>query len=491
MSDEESTAHALRIEGFDGQFVSEFALEVTQGVDAPLTFTVSGSQPSRLYLGKSSRCDLRLSDPLVSRRHVALEPEGGYLRVTDLESLNGTFVNGLRVGDARLVGGETLRIGDTSINVTKTSTKREPLRTLANRFGRVVGASPEMRRIFPLCERFAKSDVPIIIEGETGTGKELLAEAIHEASARSKGPFIVFDCAAISPHLTEAALFGHERGAVPGTASAGRGVFEQANGGTLLFDEVGDLDLVLQAKVLRALERSEIQRIGSTTGTRIDVRVLCVTRRDLEREIQAGRFRDDLLYRLAASRIELPPLRRRTGDIAVLVHHFWQALRGPRAELTPDVIARFESYSWPGNVRELYNAIAQRIASGSFTPLVERISEAVPAALPSGLERLRASDSSGALPAPPRRPSESLASVANLDRPSEPAPVENPPTDVINRVMRDSVPFITARALVLNDFERRYCEWVLEKNGGNVTKAAASSGIARRYFYVLKNRSKG
>jgi DNA-binding NtrC family response regulator len=457
MVDEDSTALSRRPDALDGPVVSQFILEVTEGGDISRSFTIDGTQPTRLYLGKSTACEIRLSDPRVSRRHAAFEPDGVYLRLTDLESLNGTFVNGVRACDVRLEGGETVRVGSSAIKVTKAGTKVSPPATLANRFGRVFGASPEMRRLFPLCERLAKSDVPVIIEGETGTGKELLAESIHEASARAKGPFVVFDCTAVPPNLVESALFGHEKGAFTGAVSARRGVFEQADGGTLLIDEIGDLEIGLQAKLLRALERAEIQRVGGTGWTRVDVRILCATRRDLEREIQAGRFRDDLFYRLAVARLERPPLRRRAGDVAMLVHHFWQALRGPRAELTSDVVARFESYAWPGNVRELHNAIAHRIALGDL----------------ADIESIRRSGPSVAAQA-----AGEVASSATVG-------------DVVGRVIRDGVPFITARSLVLADFERRYCEWVLERNGGNATKAAASSGIARRYFYVLKNRSRG
>ncbi len=346
--------------------------------------------------------------------------------MTDLESTNGTFVNGARICGALLEGGETVRAGATVLRVVKQSSGHEPAATLSNRFGRVFGASHEMRRLFPLCERLAKSDVPVIIEGETGTGKELLAESIHEASARAKGPFVVFDCTAVPPNLVESALFGHEKGSFTGALSARRGVFEQADGGTLLIDEIGDLDLALQAKLLRALERSEIQRVGGSGWTRVDVRILCATRRDLEREIQARRFRDDLFYRLAVARVELPPLRRRTGDISLLVHHFWQALRGPASELTPEVVDRFEAYSWPGNVRELHNAIAHRIALGDLAD-VESIRRSTPSS------ELGASES-----------------------PPNPAAA-----DVVAKVIADSLPFSTARSLVLADFERRYCAWVL------------------------------
>src|SRR4029077_11022397 len=164
--------------------------------------------------------------------------------------------------------------------------------------------------------------VPVIIEGETGTGKEVLAESIHETSARAKGPFVVFACTTVPVNLVESELFGHERGAFTGAVAARKGVFEQAHGGTLLIDEIGDLDAALQPKLLRAIERSEIRRVGASHPTRVDVRILAATRRDLDREVQLGRFRDDLFHRLAVGRLELPPLRARRGDVALLARSF-------------------------------------------------------------------------------------------------------------------------------------------------------------------------
>ncbi|MGH7270919.1 MAG: sigma 54-interacting transcriptional regulator, partial [Polyangiaceae bacterium] len=198
-----------------------------------------------------------------------------------------------------------------------------PGQTMPNGFGRMLGRSAEMRRLYPLCARLAQSEVSVVIEGETGTGKEVLAEALHEASLRAAGPFVVFDCAAVAPSLLESALFGHERGAFTGALAQRIGIFEQAHGGTLFIDEIGELDALLQPKLLRAIERGEVQRVGSSRWEKVDVRILAATRRNLDREVHAGRFRDDLFFRLAVVRIELPPLRERHGDVAVLSAHFW------------------------------------------------------------------------------------------------------------------------------------------------------------------------
>ena len=298
-----------------------------------------------------------------------------------------------------------------------------------------------MRRLYPLCERLAASDVPVVIEGETGTGKEVLAEAIHETGPRARGPFVVFDCTAVPPNLVEAELFGHERGAFTGAVAARKGVFEQAHGGTLLIDEIGDLDLALQPKLLRAIERSEIRRIGGTSFQRIDLRVLSATRRDLDREVEAGRFRDDLYHRLAIARVELPPLRHRHGDVELLARIFWREMGGGGAEIPRELLHRWDAYGWPGNVRELRNTVARHVALGDL----------------AGVGR----------PAP--------ASVR---------PVAEEPEDL-------DLPFPQARDRALEAFETRYVARVLEQNGGDVAQAAAASGIGRRYFQKLKARTKG
>jgi DNA-binding NtrC family response regulator len=306
-------------------------------------------------------------------------------------------------------------------------------------FAKTVGGSREMRRLYPLCEKLAAANVAVVIEGETGTGKEVLAESIHEMSPRARGPFVVFDCTAVPPALVESELFGHERGAFTGATQTRRGVFEQAHGGTLLIDEIGDLDLTLQPKLLRALERMEIRRVGGDRWIKVDVRLLAATRRDLDREVQAGRFRDDLFHRLAVARIELPPLRHRRGDVTMLAAQFWRDLGGDPRQLSPDILHRWEDYTWPGNVRELRNTVARQLAMGD-------------------LEAPRFDEVPGA-------------------------------GDSLDRFVDSGLPFPQARDRVLEEFEQRYVERLLEKHGGDVAAAAAASGIGRRYFQKLKARS--
>jgi two-component system response regulator HydG len=440
---DEDVATALR-EGTDAALhtARSFTVTVLDGAERGKAFELDGTQPARVLVGKSPACEIRLKDPEVSRRHAALDASRGVLHLSDLGSTNGTFVNGVRVVEAFVGDGDVVRLGDTTLRVDAKGTALDVPLSKATGFGAVLGSSVEMRRLYPLCERLAQSDVPLVIEGETGTGKEVLAEALHEASPRAAGPFIVFDCTAVPPTLAESELFGHERGAFTGAVSTRKGVFELAHGGTLLIDEIGELDLQLQPKLLRALERSEVRKVGSDRWMRVDVRVMAATRRDLDREVSEGRFRDDLFFRLAVTRVELPPLRMRRGDIGVLARHFWRELGGGDSPIPYAVLQAFESHSWPGNVRELRNAVARRLALGELTR-------------------------------------------------DERGLIEGGGTgdgDAIERVLGQHLPFPRARETLVREFERRYVERVLEEHGGNVSKAARASGIARRYFTLIRAR---
>jgi two-component system, NtrC family, response regulator HydG len=434
------------------QAVTKYLLSVTEGPDAGTSFPINdeNSEP-RMLLGQSPACAVRLSDPHVSRRHAALEVDGRGLRFTDLGSTNGSWVNGVMVLDAILRSGDRVQVGGTVLQVHVGDRVSIPLSS-GIRFGKVLGISPEMRRLYPLFERLAASDIAVIIEGETGTGKEALAESIHEMSARSAGPFVVFDCTTITPSLIESALFGHERGAFTGAISSQRGLFEEANGGTLFVDEIGDLELSLQAKLLRAIERSEVRRVGGGRWLRTNARIIAATRRDLDREVQEGRFREDLFFRLSVARVELPPLRRRQGDIAMLGTEFWGEMGGDPAALTAEFMARLQAYHWPGNVRELRNSIAQRLALGDLAePPFAAATEAQPQA------------AMGASPAP----------------------------DFMTQVLEASQPLALARQRVIEEFEKRYVERVLGQHGGHVGRAAQASGIGRRYFQVIRGRGRG
>jgi DNA-binding NtrC family response regulator len=217
----------------------------------------------------------------------------------------------------------------------------------------IVGDSPQMKKVYNLIERTGPSTKPILIEGESGTGKELVAQAIYEASTLADKPLVVINCAALQETLLESELFGHEKGAFTGAISTKSGLFEVADGGTLFIDELAELAFPLQAKLLRVLEDGSLRRVGSVKERRVKVRILAATNRSLEEEVKAKRFRDDLYYRLNILTINLPPLREREGDVALLLEHF----AGPEWTIAPDVLPVLERYSWPGNVRQLYNAV--------------------------------------------------------------------------------------------------------------------------------------
>ncbi len=433
-------------------------LVVVDGPNAGSTFDVDGAASSRVFVGQSKSCDIRLEDPQVSRRHAALETSNAGVRLQDLNSTNGTFVNGLRVFDALIVGGETLRFGATTLRV-ESLTEVPPPSSEADRFGNTLGRSAVMRRLYSHCEKLARAMVPVLIEGETGTGKEVLAESLHDASSRRDGPFVVLDCTTIAPSLAEATIFGHERGAFTGAVTSHPGVFEEAHGGTLFIDEIGDLEMSLQAKLLRAIERGEVRRVGGSRVVKVDVRILSATRRNIEKEIQDGRFRDDLYFRLAVGRIELPPLRRREGDVAFLAQtfarKFSEADGGGKHVLGDDLLERLEAYPFPGNVRELRNLVVQHLALG---------------ALPS-LD----------------------ATAVTVGAPNE-GPIGNSetsePGDDFERVLARDLPFFSARDAIARAFEHHYLVRVLAQHGGHVGNAAAAAGIGRRYFQRIRNRAK-
>ena len=432
-----------------GGILTSFTLTVEEGPDRGATFPVEGPRASRLYIGTGPSCDVRLTDEGVSRRHAALSFEHGGLRVTDLGSKNGVYVGAHRILDAVLTGGETLRVGQPRLHVERLGDSPAAATPARTSFGKLAGSSPEMRRLYPLLARLAATDIAVILEGETGTGKEVLAESLHDEGPRRDRPFIVFDCTAVPPTLLESALFGHEKGAFTGASAAREGVFEQADGGTLLIDEIGELDLALQPKLLRAIQRSEVQRVGGTRWIKVDVRILAATRRDLDREVQEGRFRDDLFYRLNVARVELPPLRSRPADIAFLARHFCRVMGGSEQDLPADLLARFQDSPWPGNVRELYNAVARFLALGD-------------------LGRDLGRDAAAATTVRPRGATEK--------------------DDPFDAILARNLRFPESRDLLVREFERRYLERMLDRHDGNVTRAAEAAGIARRYFHQLLAR---
>jgi transcriptional regulator with GAF, ATPase, and Fis domain len=351
---------------------ANLTIRVVAGPDAGLSCVAVGR---RTIIGTDERADLRLSDRTVSRLHCEIVQVDGQLRIRDLASRNGTRVAGVTITDAFIDGGQMITVGHSQLHVTPGAmAAAEPLAE-GDHFGGLVGRSRPMRAAYALLASAAASDATVMLHGETGTGKEAAAEAIHRASKRSGGPFIVVDCGAIPADLLESELFGHERGAFTGAHALRPGAFELADGGTVFLDEIGELAPELQPRLLRVLERREIKRVGAGHFQSVDVRVVAASNRDLAAEVNAHRFRPDLYYRLAVLGITLPPLRERLDDLPRLVDHLLDALAAEppvAAQLrAPGFLAELCRHSWPGNVRELRNYLERCIALRAPVPLPE------------------------------------------------------------------------------------------------------------------------
>lgn len=338
-------------------FIRKFQLEVVDGPDRGRRVDALTDE---LTIGASSGNDLVLSDESVSRHHCALRATERGLELRDLGSKNGTFIGACEVVRGFIRSEARLQVGKSIVAVRILNDEVEHPIAAAGQLGDLIGASTAMRRIYPLIEQYAKSMATVLIYGETGTGKELVAEAIHTASDRRDAPFVVIDCAALTDELAESELFGHVRGAFTGADADRAGVFEAAAGGTIFLDEVGELPDAVQPKLLRVLENRTLRRVGSNDRVAIDVRVIAASHRDLRTLVNTKRFRQDLYYRLNVLKISIPPLRDREGDVALLARSFWGEFH-PGVEPPPALIEQLAERSWPGNVRELRNAV-ERVA---------------------------------------------------------------------------------------------------------------------------------
>lgn len=436
---------------------------VVEGPDAGAERTLE-ADGTKLLVGTSPTCAMRLSDRTVSRRHVSIELTPGGVLVRDLGSTNGTRVRGVEVREAVLPAGEVLELGSTRLGAFSAAAPVSPVTPLPESLGRMVGRSLVMRRLFAVADRLARSEVAVLVEGDTGTGKERLAEEIHARSARAEGPLVAFDALADDAQAGTAALFGVAPGISAALPEGRAGLLEQAHGGTLLVDEPADLSPDLQRRLARALTRKEVQRVGSDRAMPLDVRVIATSRQDLDRAVERGAFREDLFYLLVGARLELPPLRERAEDVAVLVTHFWRAAGTP-GEPPPDLVDRFRAQPWLGNVRELENAVARHLATGEIEIHVRARSGPPAAATPYG-----------ATPGVPFAP----PGVGFGPGGAHP--------DAFTEILARRLPLAQARQEVVTRFEQIYVEQVLREHAGNVTHAAKASGLAHRYFQALKAR---
>lgn len=431
--------------------IRKLRVVVVQTPDAAETGKVYSFAQEEVRIGSSPEVDVPLNDGAVSREHLAIRllPEGFLL--TDLGSTNGTTLGDVRLKEVVVASEVLVQLGKSSLRLVPLAETVEHDISPRASFGRMLGASASMRETFALLEKVAASDLTVLIEGETGTGKELAAEGVHESSGRS-GELVAINCGAIPKELLESELFGHEKGAFTGAVRERKGAFASAHQGTIFLDEVGELPLDMQAKILRALERREVKAVGSDRSVPIDVRVVAATNRSLAKEVSQGRFRQDLYYRLAVVTVKIPPLRTRLEDLRLLVDGIWEELGRRRkaqglpspGKLDETAMAMLSRYDFPGNVRELRNIVERwavlgtTLAPGEVSPM-------------------------GAGP------------------PSVEAP-HGPPAEMADLL---ALPYHEAREALTDRFERAFCEAALERSGGNVSKAARDAGVDRRHMQRL------
>src|SRR5262249_13709234 len=311
-------------------------------------------------IGKVEENDLVLPEETVSRVHCEiLRDQKGHL-LRDLHSTNGTFLDGAEIREAYIRAGSVITVGTVQLKFQPFEERIEILPSDKETLGELVGSSLKMREIFGLVERIAPTEATVLIEGETGTGKDLCARTIPSLSKRKEQPFIIVDCGAVSGTLIESELFGHEKGAFTGASATRQGAFELAHGGTLFLDELGELSLDLQPKLLRVLEQREIRRVGGNRTIKVDIRVIAATKQDLQREVQKGKFREDLYFRLSVVPIRMPSLRERKEDLPLLIRSFLRKLSPsdqPPRTIDDTTLGALAAHDWPGNIRELRNVL--------------------------------------------------------------------------------------------------------------------------------------
>ena len=422
-----------------------FRLRVVSGPDAGKEHTLD---EGTTMVGTHVDNDVVLADATVSRYHLEIRVRRDGIENRDLDTTNGTKHGGTKVGNVVLTGATRLRLGKhTEMDVEPIDTSIDLGDWHGDRFGEVLGTTTPMRRLFALLGKAAATEATILLQGETGTGKEAIAEAVHKASKRNRGPFVVVDCGSIPHELIASELFGHAKGSFTGAATDKQGLIEAANKGTLFLDEIGELAIDLQPQLLRVLDRRQVRRVGETQSVDVDIRVIAATHRDLRAMVKSGQFREDLYYRLAVVATVVPPLRDRKADIPALASWFADKMgRGGFAQ-SPALLDLLERHDWPGNVRELRNVVERALSLGAAA--LQDLGEGT------------------------KRPSTNEEAVA-----ARPASVP-PGADVLE------LPFKEAKAALVESFERDYLSALLHRHRGNISRAAAEAGIDRNYIHRL------
>ncbi len=429
--------------------LSKCKLVVIKGEERGQEYVISSDV---IRAGKAEENDLVLREETVSRVHFEIIRDAkGYL-LRDLRSTNGTFLDGAEVREAYLRSGSVITVGTVQLKFQPFEERIEILPSEKESLGELCGKSLRMREIYGLLERIAPTEATILIEGETGTGKDLVARTVHQLSRRRAGPFIVVDCGAVAGNLIESELFGHEKGAFTGANATRQGAFELAHGGTIFLDELGELSLDLQPKLLRVLEQREIRRVGGNRTIKVDIRVIAATKKDLKNEVEKGKFREDLYFRLSVVPIYLPPLRERKEDMPLLVGEFMQKLAGEGGEppaLSPETMDILLAHDWPGNVRELRNVLERAVYLGRAGP-------AGAAGAGSMVSFLDIAGGSGQT----RGSDLDIAFDARMS-------------------YRDN------KEKWSDEFERRYLRWLLARAEGNISRAAREADMDRKYLHKL------
>ncbi len=433
MSDQLKTAQAWR---GDRVSLQRLRVRVLEGPDEGTSLAAEGGRP--FAIGVAPGNELALTDPTVSRFHVEVRTTEDGIHVRDLHSLNGTFTSGVRIESAMVPPGTQLRLGASLLVLEEdgdsgTVDDAPPLEIPG-----LVAESTSMREVAQTLRRLATSSATVLVQGETGTGKEVVARAIHDMSRRANGPFVVVDCGSLPSTLVSSELFGHERGSFTGADRQKAGAFERAHGGTIFLDEIGELPADVQPSLLGVLERRRFRRVGGEREIEVDVRVVSATHRDLREAANTGAFRPDLYYRLTVARLLLPPLRQRPEDIEPLVRHFASELTGQSAiPFDPETMERLRAHHWSGNVRELRNVVEGALAMGRVV-----------------------------LEGSPRV----TTPVAETNPPFSPSELQ---------------PYKEARAEVVGRFERDYTAALLQACGGNASEAARRAKMDRSYLLML------
>ncbi len=430
--------------------LTQCKLVVVRGADRGKEHTLAGDV---IRLGKWEGNEVVLNEETVSRVHCEIirDAKGHLLR--DLHSTNGTFLDGAEVREAYLRAGSVITVGTVQLRFHPFEERIEILPSEKESLGELVGTSMRMREIFGLVERIAPTEATVLIDGETGTGKDLVARTLHAMSRRKAAPFIVVDCGAVSGPLIESELFGHEKGAFTGAAAMRQGAFELASGGTIFLDELGELSLDLQPKLLRVLEQREIRRVGGNRTIKVDIRVVAATKQDLQREVQKGKFREDLYFRLSVVPIRMPALRERREDLPLLVSNFLARMGGPGGAssgttraIDETTMASLMAHDWPGNVRELRNVLERGVYLAPGAQPIKLVTLPGDAGLVSG-------NAHGSAP-----------EATNFD---------------------PSLSYRGHKERAEHDFERRYLTWLMTRAQGNISRAAREADMDRKYLHKL------